>query len=167
MEPSRNEAEPARRPILASSCWAGLFILYEVPAGSPSWPEAIAGGLASLAATAAVLASGRPEYLGRMRWSWWWLLLRRLPSQVIRDLFQVLRASVVPSRLVGRFRSVAFDPGGDDVVSGSRRALVVFGASVAPNTYVVAIHRERNALLTHQFVPGGPSPGRGDPQWPI
>ena len=56
---------------------------------------------------------------------------------------RVLAAAVRRSAAVGAVPDVAFEPGGDDPVSGSRRALVIFGASIAPDSYVVTIDRER------------------------
>ena len=158
---------PAPRPLLGAACWVVLWILYEVLAGSPGWPELVAGGLASMAATIAVLASGSGEHLGRMRWGWWWLLIRRLPIEVIADTTRVLAAAVHRSRPSGRFRTVAFESGGDDTVSASRRALVILGASIAPDAYVVAIDREKEAMLTHELVAKEPSSGQSDPRWPI
>jgi hypothetical protein len=152
---------------LGAVCWAGLWILYELLAGSFDWPELVAGGLASLAATLAVLAAGSGEHLGRMRWGWWWLLVRRVPPEVISDTIRVLAAAVRRSPISGRFRTVAFEPGGDDAESASRRALVIFGASIAPDSYVVEIDRENAAILTHELVPKEPSTGRRDLRWPI
>ena len=73
-----------------------------------------------------------------MRWGWWWLLIRRLPIEMIADTTRVLAAAVHRSPPSGRFRTVAFEAGGDDTVSASRRALVIFGASIAPDAYVVS-----------------------------
>jgi hypothetical protein len=135
--------------------------------GSPSWPEAVAGAVASLLATVAVMWSGSPEHLGRMSWGWWLLLARRLPAHVIGDTVRVLAAAVGPAAPSGSFRSLEFERGGDDPVSASRRALVIAGASVAPNAFVLGIESESKQLLSHQLVPEDSPPGRGDPLWPI
>lgn len=156
-----------RRPLLALSCWVGLFVLYEVLAGSPSWAEAVAGALASMAATVAVFVSGSAEHLGRIPWRWWWRLLRRLPPQIVSDTVRVLAAAMAPTMPSGRMRTVPFEPGGDDTEGGSRRALVVFAASMAPNAFVVQVDRLRKAMLMHEFVPKESPPGGGDLRWPI
>jgi hypothetical protein len=157
----------ARRWPLGIACWAGLLGFYEVLAGGPSWPEVAAGGLASFLATIAVFASGEPAHLGRMQWSWWWLLARRLPRQIWTDAARILGSALGPSSPSGRFRSVPFEPGGEDPVSGSRRALVTAGGSVAPNSYIVTIAAERSELLIHQLVDTEVPPGHGDRLWPI
>lgn len=147
--------------------WAGLYALYMMLAGETSGPEWIAGALGATAATIALIVSGNREHLGRMRLSWWWLVLKRVAPAVIRDTATVLMAAIGRSSPPGGFRCLAFEPGGDDGESGSRRALVVAGASVAPDSYVVTIDRDRNALLIHELVPRGRTQEVGDPQWPI
>jgi hypothetical protein len=162
-----SESAHAPRPLLAFACWGGLLLLYETLAASPGWPEAAAGALASLLATAAVLASGSPEHLGQMSWGWWFLLMRRLPLRVLGGTVRVLAATVGVEVPRGRPRSLRFEAGGADPVSASRRALVIAGASLAPNSYVIGVDPEASTLLTHQLVPKDPAPGQGDPLWPI
>ena len=42
---------------------------------------------------------------------------------------------------------------GDDTAAGkTRRALLVGGTSVAPNTFVLGIDRERDVMIIHQLV---------------
>ncbi len=163
----RTDRSQPLRLLLAAACWAGLFILYEVLAGSLSWPEAAAGMLASLLATIAVLAPGREQHLGRMPWSWWLVLARRIPRQMVVDTARVLGAAVGRSAPSGSFRHLPFEAGGDDPVSGSRRALVIAGASIAPNSYIAQVEPEHERLLTHQLVVTEEPPGRGDTRWPI
>ena len=54
-----DQGDPSAAAIAGRACWSVLWILYEVLAGSPGWPELVAGGLASMAATVAALASGK------------------------------------------------------------------------------------------------------------
>lgn len=161
----RDEGEP--RPVLWLVCWLGLVGLYRALAGSSSWAEMVAGGISALLATVAVIVSGNPEYLGRMRLGWWFLLLHRLPREVLSDTARVAGAVLAGRRLAGAIRSVPFEHGGDDSVSGSRRALVTAAASLAPNTYVVIIDRKHEHLVAHQLVPTEEPPGHGDRLWPI
>ena len=164
--PTSAEESGGLRPVLWVACWSALFLLYEVLAGSPSGPEAAAGAVGSLLATLAVMSSGHRDHLGRMRWRWW-LRLADIPGRVIADTWRVLEAAVGPRAPSGRFRSLPFEAGGDDPVSGSRRALVIAFASIAPNSYVVRIDEDGKGLLTHQLVRVDDTPGDGDQEWPI
>lgn len=164
---SRTEEFRAPRRLLGVGCWAGLWLLYQVLAGSPSWAEAVAGAVAAWLATVAVMSPGSPDHLGRMRWSWWLLLARRLPPAVIGDTARVLAAVLGSTGFSGRFRSVPFEPGGADAVSASRRALVIAGASVAPDAFVVLVEPESKVLLSHELVAKASPPGEGDLLWPI
>ncbi len=155
------------RPLLGVACWAVCLMLYLAMAGRLGWAEVVAGSLSSLLATLAVFVSGDTDYLGHMRPGWWLLLLRRLPGKVLGDTARVGGALLSGRRLDGVLRWVPFDAGGDDPISGSRRALVKAGASLAPNSYVVIIDPENRRMLTHQFVPTNGPPGDGDTQWPV
>ena len=66
----------------------------------------------------------------------------------------------------GEYRDITFHPGGDDPVSAARRALVVLGVSLSPNTFVVAVDRERGLLRIHQLVPSA-QPSGEDKEWPL
>lgn len=167
MSSAHPENQPGQRPLLAMATWAGLSVLYLALAGGASGAEVVAGALASLAATVTIMAAGSREHLGRIRWEWWLILIRRLPSQMFRDTIGILVTSLRPNMPPGRFRPLEFQAGGDNPISGSRRALVAFGASMAPGSYVVRLNRRRQELLTHQFPPKEAAPARVDPQWPI
>jgi hypothetical protein len=67
----------------------------------------------------------------------------------------------------GAFRVIHFDAGGDDAHSVARRALVVAGVSLPPNSFVVSIDAERGRLLIHNLVPPAHSPGGPDEEWPL
>ena len=70
-------------------------------------------------------------------------------------------------KIEGAFRTIPFDVGGNDPESAARRALVMAGACLTPNTYVVAIDAEKGQLLMHQLVPSAEPPGGGDREWPL
>ena len=57
--------------------------------------------------------------------------------------------------------STPFDLGGAGRRSAARRALVA-GVSLSPNTYVVAVDRERKRLLVHQSIPSAKRIGGGN-----
>lgn len=155
------------RPFLWVACWSGCWLLYLALAGSTDWAELLAGAISSLMATVAVVVSGDVEYLGRMKPAWWFLLIRRLPGRVLADTVRVVGAILSPSPIAGRLLWVPFDPGGDHSLSGSRRALVKAGASIAPNSYAVIMDRKQGRMLTHQLVATNEPPGHGDRQWPV
>lgn len=169
--PTTREAPERPRWVLAAACWAGLLGVYLLLAGGLDWPEVAAGATASALATLAVMGSGHPDHLGRMRWAWWLLVLGRLPGRIVADSVRVLGAAIGRSRPKGQMITVPFERGGDNPVDGSRRALVVASASIAPNSYVVTVdagpNTEGDGMLVHQLVPTGEAPGQGDRMWPV
>lgn len=147
--------------------WLGFLPLYLLLAGSLDWQEIIAGAvLSALAALALTVThrAGKLHFQPRLRWIKYF---RRLPGQVLADCGLVGAALLRREKIESAFRTIPFDPGGEDAESAARRALVVAGASLAPNTYVVVIDTERGQLLMHQLVPTAQPPGRGDPEWPL
>jgi hypothetical protein len=53
----------------------------------------------------------------------------------------------------GKFRAVRYDAVGEAPEDVARRILTQWGASAAPNRYVIGIERERRLLLIHELVP--------------
>jgi hypothetical protein len=76
--------------------------------------------------------------------------LSRLPGRVFTDCAIVLLAIWSPKS--GRFREIRFNPGNRSNVSATRRALVVAGASLAPNAFVIRVNFDRGTLLLHELV---------------
>lgn len=151
--------------------WLGFIPLYLLLAGSLSWQEIVAGivvaSLAALAVTATRHA-GRLHFRPRLRWISYF---RHLPGRVLADCVLVTaalaRTLLRRQNIEGAFRTIPFDPGGDDAESAARRALVVGAACLAPNSYIVAVDAEGKQLLLHQLVPSTQPPGQGDREWPI
>lgn len=151
--------------------WLGFLPVYLLLANSLSWQEVVAGtilaGIAALAVTVTCRA-GALHFQPRWRWL---RFFRRLPSRVPADC--AIMASVLVRTLLrrekieGAFRTIPFDPGGNDAESAARRALVVVGAGLTPNTYVVAVDVECGQLLIHQLVPLPQLPGMGNREWLI
>lgn len=157
--------------VYAFMWWAVLFGFYLLLAAKQAVAEAVAGvAIAALGAAAATSTAGAGKLRFRARLPWL-AQVARLPGRILADCGIV--AVALWRRLVGRhvvsgeFRIVPFDPGGDDAESAARRALVTLGVTLAPNTYVVAVDRERGVLLLHQLVPSAQPPGGGDREWPL
>ena len=82
-----------------------------------------------------------------------------LPGQVVRDTVIVFAA--LWRRLAhgeqppSGFREIPTRFGDDSDEGVTRRVLLVGGRSVAPNTFVLGIDRERNVMVVHQLVNEG------------
>ena len=151
--------------------WAILFGLYLLFAAKLAAAEALVGGVAAALAATGTMATARAadlHFRPRIRWL---RLIVRIPGRVLADCgivgLALWRRIVQRQNVDGTFRIVPFDPGSDDAVSVARRALVTGGVSLAPNTYVVAVDRQRSVLLVHQLVPSAEPPGGGDREWPL
>ncbi|MCQ8278089.1 hypothetical protein NFI95_06465 [Acetobacteraceae bacterium KSS8] len=153
------------RPVLL---FCALFLLYAALTGSLGFHEILAGvGCAVLLCVlVSTIHRGEPR-----------LLVLRPPPRV---LLRVSRALLIDTLRVGRvlcaailrrpdgragtIETVAFRHGGDDPQAAGRRALVVLGASLAPNGFVLAAPRGRDTLVMHKLAP---SRDPADPRWPV
>jgi hypothetical protein len=118
--------------------------------------ELLAGaGAAALGAFLAELAGQQAGSRLRMR-ARWLIPALRLPADVARDTVIVFTA--LARRLVlgqepdGGFRELPVRPGPDTPEGPTRRALLIGGRSVAPNTFVLGIDTDRDVLIVHQLV---------------
>lgn len=136
--------------------WVLLMSLWVVLDDSIALDELLAGaGAAALAAFLAELVSYQAATRFRMRVEWLGPALR-LPGQVARDTVivfaalgrRLLRGEQPPSG----FREIPVPFGGSNDEGVTRRALLVGGRSVAPNTFVLGIDSERNVMIVHQLV---------------
>jgi multisubunit Na+/H+ antiporter MnhE subunit len=163
----------ARRVRVASAAmrtslvvWLALFGLWQLLVGSLT-PAEIAGGVlgASIATIGVHVVRTRDDKSFIFRPGYFGVLLRRLPRQVIVDCARVLGLLFAPGRLTrGRIVRVPFDSGrADDAADAGRRALVVAGASLAPN--VVAVRIEPPDLVVHQLIRDDALPQ--DREWPL
>jgi hypothetical protein len=95
-------------------------------------------------------------------------LAPRAAAQIAHDAVHLTLAlaqlSVSAKPPAGRFVQVAFDPGRKTPDARSRRAMVITGISLAPNTYVVAVHHETAELVRHQLLDATLPKDR---QWPV
>lgn len=145
-------------------------MLYLLLAWSWQGAELIAGTVsAGLVAALLMLIRHRSEARFVVRPGWFWPLAQRLPAKALADCAVVLRGALRPTGATGAFRAVPFDKdaGNRSGEAAARRALVVAGASIAPNSVVVAVDNQRDRLLVHQFIPTHAPPGDGDRLWPL
>lgn len=151
--------------------WLAFFPLYLLLAGSVDGQEVVAGAvLSAVAALAAIVTRCAGSLYFQPRWRWlrhFRHLLGRLLSDCAIVAWALIRALRGREKIEGIFRTIPFDPGGDDAESAARRALVMAGACLTPNTYVVAVDAERKQLLLHQLVPSPQPPGAGNREWPL
>lgn len=159
-EPRKRQRNlPAARRVGSWLAWWVLMMSFWVMIDdSVETDELLAGaGAAALAAVFAELVTYQAATRFRMRIGWLGPALR-LPGQVVGDTIIVYRAlwrrlahgEQPPSaflELPARF--------GDDTPEGvTRRTLLVGGTSLAPNTFVLGLDRERDVMVVHRLVAG-------------
>jgi multisubunit Na+/H+ antiporter MnhE subunit len=138
--------------------WVLMMSFWVMLDDSVNTDELLAGaGAAALAALLAELVSYQAASRFRMRIEWI-VPAFSLPGQVVRDMVTVyaalwrrlVRGEQPPSAFLevpARF--------GDDTPEGvTRRTLLVGGTSVAPNTFVLGIDKDRDVMVLHRLVAG-------------
>ena len=147
------------------------YALLDVVVLSPhAWAEAGVGLFVAGLAAALTWSAGAAGFRFRpeLRWS---RHLFALPGQVALDAALLLRGigrGILPHRRVpGKFRVLPFRAGSSGASDTERRALVTALGSLAPNTYVIHIDRERDRLLVHQLVARKKQFAAADPKWPV
>ncbi len=152
----RRQAPAARRAAGWLVWWVLLMSFWIVVDDSIARDELLAGaGAAALGAFLAELVSYQAATRFRMRAEWLAPALR-LPVQVVLDtgiVFAALwrrlaRGEEPPSG----FREIPARFGDDSDEGVTRRMLYVGGRSVAPNTFVLGIDRDRDVMIVHQLV---------------
>jgi multisubunit Na+/H+ antiporter MnhE subunit len=131
----------------------GLWMIF---VSLPELNEILAGlGAALLGAVgdAVVKAADSSRFRPRLRHV---LLILAEPWYIANDTFVVFwelvrRMAGLPSR--SQLKVIPFEGGGDDMDANARRALATAYSTIAPNTIVLGIDRERNLLLLHQVAP--------------
>jgi multisubunit Na+/H+ antiporter MnhE subunit len=136
--------------------WVLLMSLWVIVDDSIALDELLAGaGAAALAAFLAELVTHQAGTRFRMRVEWLVPALR-LPGQVVRDtgiVFAALwRRLAHGEQPPSGFRELPVRYGDTSDEGVTRRVLLVGGRSVAPNTFVLGIDRERNVMVVHQLV---------------
>ncbi len=136
--------------------WVLMMSFWVMLDDSVSTDELLAGaGAAALAALLAELVTYQAAARFRMRIEWLVPALG-LPGQVVRDTVTVYRA--LWRRLVrgeqppSTFLELPVRYGDDSAEGATRRALLVGGFSVAPNTFVLGIDKDRGVMVVHRLV---------------
>jgi multisubunit Na+/H+ antiporter MnhE subunit len=136
--------------------WVLLMSFWVILDDSIAVDELLAGaGAAALAAFLAELVTYQAAARLRMRAEWVAPLLR-IPGQVARDtviVFAALwrrlaRGEEPPSG----FRRLPVRYGDDTAEGKTRRALLVGGKSIAPNSFVLGIDSGTDTMVIHQLV---------------
>src|SRR4051812_6973379 len=134
---------------LSAALWLALVDRTELD-------ELLAGaGVAAAAATFAVIVRERRQVLLRPRLRW--LLAAWRPALgMFRDIPPLVEALVTRGILRrderGKLGEVPFAAVGDDARDASYRVFTETLGTLAPNTIVVGVDRERGVLLAHQLV---------------
>ncbi len=146
----------ARRVGAWLTWWVLLMSFWVILDNSVATDELLAGaGAAAIGALLAELVTYQAATRLRMRIEWAALAFR-LPREVARDTAivfaalyrQLAQGEDPPSGF--RERPARY---GDDTAAGqTRRALLIGGTSVAPNTVVLGIDRDRDVMIIHQLV---------------
>jgi multisubunit Na+/H+ antiporter MnhE subunit len=136
--------------------WILLLAFWVMIDDSISTDELLAGaGAAALAALLAEVVTYQAATRFRMRIKWLVPALS-LPGQVVSDMVTVYAA--LWRRLVhgeqppSTFLEVSARFGDDTPEGVTRRTLLIGGTSVAPNTFVLGIDRERDVMVVHRLV---------------
>lgn len=149
--------------------WLLLVGAYLLLALQPQWGELAAAACSAALVTALLMRiRERSEVSFIVHWSWIGLLAVRLPAKALADC-AVLLSALRNADATGEFRAVPFDKGSDGRTgeNAARRALVIAGVSLTPNTIAVAVDADRDLLLCHQLIPTRQPPGEGDRLWPL
>jgi multisubunit Na+/H+ antiporter MnhE subunit len=115
----------------------------------------VGAGAAALAALLAELVTYQAAARFRMRIEWLVPALS-LPGQLVRDTVVVYR--VLWRRLVhgeqppSAFKELPTRFGDDSPEGVTRRVLLIWGTSVAPNTFALGIDKDSDVMVVHRLV---------------
>jgi multisubunit Na+/H+ antiporter MnhE subunit len=160
---------PAPRPFARRAgvwllWWVLMMSLWILVDDSLATDELLAGaGAATLAATLAEVAGYQASTWVTLRAGWLGPALR-LPADTVRDTGTVLLA-LGRTLLTGRqpasgFLEVPVSFGDETPRARTRRALLLAGRSVAPNTFALGLDREDGVMVVHQLVPPKEASGK-------
>jgi multisubunit Na+/H+ antiporter MnhE subunit len=156
-EPRKRRRDlPAARRIGSWLVWWVLMMSFWVMLDdSVSTDELLAGaGTAVLAATVAELVTYQAATRFRMRIEWLTPALG-LPGQVVRDTVIVYgtlwRRLVHGEQPPSAFKELPTRFGDDSPEGVTRRVLLIWGTSVAPNTFALGIDRDTDVMVVHRL----------------
>lgn len=155
--PRREEPLPvARRAGSFLAWWVGLMAFWVWIDDTLARAELLVGaGVAVMGALFAETVQHQAGTYLRVRFEWFAYALP-IPMRVVRDLgiiFHALwRRIVAGESPSSSFEEVPMKVGGQTSEEVTRRALVVAGTSIAPNTFVLGIDEDRSVMLVHRLV---------------
>lgn len=138
--------------LIAALIGGGFYLLLIDITGLPElWTLAAV----SVVCGAAGLLAREEGFLEPRVRPWWllrgWRLLYRVPQEIGIVCWEALAQLLAPRRVRGVFRAHRFAVTEETAQAMGRRALVEALGSVAPNTIVIGIDKERGLLLVHQL----------------
>jgi multisubunit Na+/H+ antiporter MnhE subunit len=154
----RRGSQAVRRATAWLGWWMVLMAFWVITDNSIALDELLAGAsAAALAAFLVDVASHQAAVTFGLRLAWMRQALR-LPRQVLTETGNVFaalwrrmaRGEEPASGFVAQ--PVAYGP--DTPEAKMRRALLVGARSLAPNTFVLGIDRDRNLMIMHKLVVG-------------
>jgi multisubunit Na+/H+ antiporter MnhE subunit len=161
----------ARRAGAWLAWWVILMSLWVILDDSVALDELLAGaGAAALAALLAELAGYQAATRLRPR-AGWLVPALSLPGQAARETVTVFgalyRRLARGEEPASGFRELPVRYGDDSIEGRTRRALLVGGRSVAPNTLALGLDAEREVMVIHQLVVRAGQPAADPPRgWP-
>jgi multisubunit Na+/H+ antiporter MnhE subunit len=157
----RQRTSPSGAPLLRRAgvwltWWVLMMSLWVIQDDSLRTDELLAGAAAAaLAATVAEVAGHQAATRLRIRIEWLGPA-SRLPADLVRDtgvVFAALWRQLVHGQVPDSgFREVPVRFGGQSMEDKSRRALIVGGSSVAPNTFALGLDHDRDVMVVHNLV---------------
>ena len=155
----RERAERGRvaaRVLVWLTWWVLLMALWVMLDDSFRPDELIAGAIAAaLGASLAAAATGQAGTRFRLR-SAWLRHAAELPGQVVRDTVIVF-AALARTLATGQppssgYVEIPVRYGDDTAYGGTRRVLLTWAHSVAPNNFTVGLDPDRDVMLVHRLA---------------
>jgi len=164
--PSSSRRGLRSRLIFGVAWWAALFALWLLLVESVATAELMAGVVASALAASVAEAVREREYVRFAPAASWLRFVPRLVWQVLEDCW-ILGVALARQLAGGRpargvISRVPMRYGDDSGRAAARRALLNFGISITPNSYVIDFDAETSTAVLHQLVAGHPDPLLGD-----
>lgn len=151
--------------MMAVPIWLALFALYLLFAGTATGAELGAAALVALVGCAFAIYLRRQGHRPMRLKAPFARLFRRVAVALARDTVTVGIAfihAVLGRKAKGVIQRQPFDTRDDSEEQVGRRALVIFAASIAPNSFV--LEEDGVSLEVHQLVR---EPPKVDRQWPV